>query len=110
MGRRVLTTLASAAKALLVGALAAVCVGTVVFLVRLVFSGGVVVAADAARRVLLVVGALAMLVGAIGIVLRSEPKGGPRPFGLDWRVAIILAGVGVELVAGLLDWVIYPLM
>ena len=110
MGRRFITTLASAAKALLVGVLAAVGVGLLVFLVRLVFSASAMVAADAARRAMLVVGALAMLVGAIGIVLRSEPKGGPRPFGLDWRVALILAGAGVELAAGLLDLAIFPLI
>lgn len=103
--------LAAAVRALFVGVLVAVGVGVLVFLVGLLVAGGALEAADAARRVLLVFGAVVLLIGAIGIVLRSEPKGSaPRPFGLEWRVALIVAGAGVEVVACLLDFALYPLM
>lgn len=103
--------LTSALRALFAGALVAVGVGVLVFLVCLLVAGDALEAAAVVRRVLLVFGAIALLIGAIGIVLRSEPKGSaPRPFGLEWRVALIVVGAGVEVVACLLDLALYPLM
>lgn len=102
--------LAAAARALLVGALAAVCVGAAAFLVALLVTGDALAAGDAARRVLLALGAVGLFVGAIGMVVRSEPReGSPRPLGLDWRVALIVAGAGVEVVACLLDLALFSL-
>lgn len=111
MAKKILDIALSAARALLVGALASVCLGALVFLVALLVSGAPLVAGDAARRVLMATGALGLFVGAIGIIVFPGDRDDRRParvWGLDWRVALLFAAGAVEVLACVLDVALFP--
>ena len=111
MAKKILDIALSVARALLVGALASVCLGALVFLVALLVTGVPVTAGDVVRRVLMAGGALGLFVGAIGIIVFPGDRDDRRParvWGLDWRVALLFAAGAVEVLACVLDVALFP--